>query len=294
MFRTDFAAFILSHGRPDKVSVTIDTLRRTGYTGRWYIVLDDGDKTAPQYAARWGAERILTFHKDDAHTDMADNGGNQGVIIYARNACEQFALDLGLTYYIQLDDDYTRFHHRWAGPDGTFHGTETRRLDDVLNAFIDFLDDTGALTVAFGQGGDYIGGSDNAFVRDGLRRKAMNSFITRVGRPINFVGRINEDVNTYTWRGSQGDLFLTVAAFGLNQAQTQQTSGGMTDIYLAAGTYLKSFYTVLFHPSAVKISTMGRNNHRIHHHVQWDHAVPKIVSSRHSKGTPVAPAGGER
>ncbi|MCK2620993.1 hypothetical protein MZE52_22450, partial [Escherichia coli] len=45
--RDDFCAFILTHGRPDKV-LTYRTLRRAGYTGKIFIVVDDEDKTRHQ------------------------------------------------------------------------------------------------------------------------------------------------------------------------------------------------------------------------------------------------------
>lgn len=45
--RDDFCAFILTHGRPGKV-LTYRTLRRAGYTGKIFIVVDDEDKTRNQ------------------------------------------------------------------------------------------------------------------------------------------------------------------------------------------------------------------------------------------------------
>ena len=44
----DFCAFILTHGRPDKV-YTIKSLRDSGYTGKVFLVVDDKDKTLPEY-----------------------------------------------------------------------------------------------------------------------------------------------------------------------------------------------------------------------------------------------------
>ena len=275
--RDDFAVFILSHGRPDGVHVTIDSLARARYSGRWYIVLDTDDETAPQYVERWGAERILTFDKDEiAKTfDLADNGGSRGVIVYARNVVDQLAAGLGLRYYQQLDDDYSRIGHR-MDEDGSLRNVFTRHYDDVLEAFLEFLEVSGALTVAFAQGGDLLGGIWGWYRRPMLR-KAMNTFIARVGRPIGFVGRLNEDVSTYVWRGGQGELFLTVTEFAIGQAMTQQQAGGMTGAYLDSGTYRKSFYTVMFAPSCVKVSAMGSQTYRIHHLINWNHAVPKIV-----------------
>lgn len=58
----------------------------------------------------------------------------------------------------------------------------------------------------------------------------------------------------------------------------------MTDGYLDYGTYIKSFYSIICAPSCVKISTLrGDANARVHHNVEWNKAVPKIVSERHRK-----------
>lgn len=64
------------------------------------------------------------------------------------------------------------------------------------------------LTLAIGQGGDYIGGEKATRFNDGIQpmRKAMNSFICSVDRPFQFIGRINEDVNTYVLRGRGGGI----------------------------------------------------------------------------------------
>jgi len=45
--RSDFAALILTHGRPDRVH-TYFALRNAGYTGRILIVIDNEDKTADE------------------------------------------------------------------------------------------------------------------------------------------------------------------------------------------------------------------------------------------------------
>lgn len=36
----------------------------------------------------------------------------------------------------------------------------------------------------------------------------------------------------------------------------QKNKGGMSDVYIDKGTYLKSFYSVMFAPSCVKIGLM--------------------------------------
>ena len=59
--RNDFAIFILTHGRPD-TQLTLKTLLACGYTGRWYLVLDDQDDTIQKYIDNFGADRIIVFN----------------------------------------------------------------------------------------------------------------------------------------------------------------------------------------------------------------------------------------
>ena len=76
---------------------------------------------------------------------------------------------------------------------------------------------------------------------------------------------------------------LTVADLSLNQVDTQQNKGGMTDFYLDGGTYIKSFYSVISNPSSVKISTIGNDHIRFHHSVDWEHCAVKIISDKFKK-----------
>ena len=116
-----------------------------------------------------------------------------------------------------------------------------------------------------------------------VMRKAMNTFFCKVDRRFEFVGRINEDVNTYTSLGRVGKVLLTISDMNIQQTQTQKTGGGMTGVYLDNGTYLKSFYSILYCPSGVKISCMGESHKRIHHRVKWNNCTVKILNERYKK-----------
>lgn len=63
--RNDFAVLILSHGRADRV-YTIPTLRKGGYTGKVYIVVDNEDEQQDEYIARYGKENVIVFDKLEA------------------------------------------------------------------------------------------------------------------------------------------------------------------------------------------------------------------------------------
>lgn len=48
----------------------------------------------------------------------------------------------------------------------------------------------------------------------------------------------------------------------------------------------KSFYSVMYSPSCVKISLMGASHKRIHHQVTWNNAAVKILHEKYRKKTP--------
>lgn len=138
---------------------------------------------------------------------------------------------------------------------------------------LEFYENTPIKTLALCQGGDHVGGYK------GLthKRKAMNSFICSVDRPFTFIGTLNEDVNTYTIEGMRGDIFLTIMNLQLDQKDTQQIGGGLTESYIGMGTYVKSFYTVMVAPSCTHINQFFTKHMRLHHRINPNTAYPKII-----------------
>ena len=280
--RDDFAIFILTHGRADRVE-TVKTLERCNYTGKWYIVIDNEDDSEDEYRRIFG-NRVLQFDKLAVSKtfDTMDLSDDRRTIVYARNVCFDLAKQVGVRFFLELDDDYKSFEWRYI-EDNKFRGKAVTDMDKVCNIMLDFLEESNADTVAMTQGGDFIGGKDGGNVSKGVLRKAMNSFFCDVNKPFKFIGRINEDVNTYVSLGSVGKLFFSVTDVSLTQETTQKNKGGMSDVYLDMGTYLKSFYTVMVAPSCVKIAMMGDKHRRIHHRINWDCAVPKILNEKWRK-----------
>lgn len=276
MRNNSFVALILTHGRPDKV-YTVKTLRKCGYTGDIILVVDNEDRTVDEYKKKYDDVYVFDKKAVASQIDEGDNFNDRRAIIYARNVAFDIAKERGYRYFIELDDDYMEFSYTY-NRDGEMKQRSIYNLDRVFDALVDFKNSTGAITVALAQRGDFVGGKGNNIVRgEILKRKAMNSFICDTERPFEFFGKINEDVNTYTVLGGRGELFFQVPHVALNQMTTQQSDGGMTDIYLDSGTYVKSFYTVMYAPSCTKIRPMGAVYTRLHHSINWNNAVPKIV-----------------
>ena len=282
--RNDFFFFLISHGRAYNI-ITVETLQRCGYTGKWYIIIDDEDDQESLYVQFFGKEHIIKFNKQEVGNtfDIMDNFPGRQVPTFARNALHEIAHNLGLTYFLELEDDYQNFRQRYLDDTGKFCTRYVRDLDSIIDACIEFLEVSGATTVAFAQTGDLIGGPDSKVFTDKISRKAMNCFFCKTDRPFQCFGRFNDDVNAYIDNGKRGMLFFTICDIVMDQPQTQTRSGGITDSYKYFGTYVKTFYSVMLAPNCIKVSTLGISDKRIHHVIDWEHAVPKIISGDFKK-----------
>ena len=72
----------------------------------------------------------------------------------------------------------------------------------------------------------------------------------------------------------------------MSSTNVQATTGsflGMTDMYLGAGTYQKTWFSIMCCPSFVKAGMMGDRHWRIHHKVNHDCAYPMIISDKYKK-----------
>ncbi len=274
--------FILSSGRPDKIK-TLRALEKSKYDGEIKIIIDDLDETGAEYKKLYG-DKVIVFNKREAlkKCDTMDNFGKTNIVLPARNKCHEIAGDLGWDYFFELDDDYNEFYIRY--PQGE-HLTAfpIKNINPILEQMCRLLEDTNTLCVCFSQGGDYMGGVNGRYIHKRLSRKAMNCYVCKTDRPFEFIGTINEDTNMYVRENMRGNLVFSSTYVSCVQNETQQEKGGLTDIYLDIGTYIKSFYSVMVEPSCVKVSGMGVTNRRIHHNVRWNNCAPLILNEKYRK-----------
>jgi hypothetical protein len=282
----EFVVFVITHGRPGCIA-TEATFRNAGYSGPIYFVVDDEDRTRKEYYDRFGSQ-VVEFCKSK-YSDMVDEGDNfndRRTTTHARNACFDIAERLGYKWFLVLDDDYTGFEYR-TDSNGLYPRTNYRirsKADKVIASVLRFYQNTDMKTVAMAQGGDFMGGHlCETAENPTLKRKAMNTFFCCTKRRFWFRSRLNEDVNTYLALGFIGDLLCTTPLLSIVQKQTQKTKGGMSETYLESGTYVKSFYSVVYAPHSVKVSMIGTTQRRIHHRINWSTAVPRIVAETERK-----------
>lgn len=288
MENKNFAVFILTHGRPGNIK-TLTTLKKCGYTGSIYFIIDNEDKTLDAYIKNYGAENVKVFNKKE-FADKVDEGNNfdeRRTITHARNACFEIAKDLGLKHFLELDDDYTAFDYRLYLNEKAIV-VPIKNLNKYLDNLINYFETYNFSSIAFAQGGDFIGGLFNGKeIYRFSKRKCMNSFLCSTERPFQFIGAMNEDVNTYCTLGNRGNLFMTIPFVSLTQTATQSQKNGITDMYVRYGTYCKAFTTVMMHPSGVRVSMMNSSNPRIHHTIKWNNTTPMIIDEKYKKRSKV-------
>ena len=279
--RDDFCVFILTHGRPEN-QYTLRSMLRRGYTGKYYFVVDDEDATYDQYVELYG-DKVLQFSKAEiaAKFDEGDMRKDRRTIVYARNVCFDLAEKVGCKYFMQFDDDYTTFGYRFDhelqyGWYGIYD------LDSLFAELLEFyISVPNCLSVCVSQGGDHAGGGAGSYGKKiTLSRKAMNTFLCSVDRPIKWYGKQNEDVSMYVNGGRQGLLFFTANQVQIAQRATQKGVGGMSKLYAELGTYMKAFYSVMYCPSSVTVGQVGEKHKRLHHRIDWRRTVPKILHER--------------
>ena len=281
-YKDNFAVFILSYNRAYTIT-TVDMLRKFHYTGRWYVVIDDTDPQLELYKHRF-KKHVLIFNKKEYanRTDLGDNQTDLRIGVLARNAIIDFAHNMGYQYHLQLDDDYKEFHFRWP-KDNKMMVSKVNDLDRLFEIFLDYLSESDATCLSCAVGGDFIGGVNNGRYFEGLLRKSMNVFFLRDDKPFYFQMRMNDDVTTNALNTVRGNVFLSNTYVMIHMEDTQKGEGGMTDIYLDAGTYMKSFYTVMCAPSCCTIRMMNTSHSRPYHSIDWNHCAPKIISEKYKK-----------
>ncbi len=281
----NFAVFIMVYGRPEK-NWTYRLLKKSGYTGKIYLVGDDLDKTIDGYRKKYGDQLIVFDKKKSAlNLDTGDNSGDFRSTLFASNKIFDLAKERGIDNFFIMCDDYTEFNYRFDNNLNYVTNKYIRNLDVIFNSMVKFMDSNKQVScIAMAQTGDFIGGKDGSMAKNcTLKRKAMNTFLCKTNRRFKFMGRLNEDITTYVNLGSKGVLFFTIPLIAINQKQTQSAKGGLTEVYLKYGTYVKSFFSVMYNPSCVKVSLMGETKKRLHHRVSWNNAVPKIINEKYKK-----------
>ena len=305
----DYFILILSHKRAEFLKEkTWAMLNKKNSTAKRIVLLSDDDPTIDEYRKIFGSDNVVIFNKEESerkfHIDLIDcyhkENDNKKGTVWARNTQYDVARKLGYRYFIVMDDDYTdvnvrKLLYKKNGKPYLPLVTYLLGNDDGMSIFdrvclnyFDILNSSPWLyIVSFAQTGDYPGGWHTTMVREEYRFKSMNVFFCDTEKEVRFYGRMNDDVSSYVLNGSRGQLSLTLHGPVVSQTTTQAAKEGMTDIYKAFGTYVKSLYTCIQNPSSCKIGVLGNTFPRIHHNIFWKYAIPCVLDDKYCKGSPL-------
>lgn len=287
--RDDFAIFICTHGRPDK-QLTMKMLMARGYSGKVYLVLDDTDKTVQEYIDVWGAENIYIFNKNH-YINTCDTGNNipyYKTILYAKNAVEDIAKSLGLSYFVIADDDIFNLRIRFP-EENKLKSFKIFTLDNILEYYIDFMQDADLAILGFG-----------TMFYSGIKvlspsclmnlRVPFNFVFRRTTVPIDWKSSYGEDIITATFYQKFGYRMLVVPYVQIDMiAPGSGADGGMDQTYADRkyGIFKCLLYFLMFSPGTTHLRShmKSRASTKINVVAAYlqNKTFPKILSDSYKK-----------
>lgn len=268
---TDFVVFICTHGRPHEQK-TLEMLRRCGYTGLVYLIVDDEDITRFLLNSYIDDSTDYLVFSKKGHIKRDDSGTSsplRNTHLYAWNACERFAQVCNFQYYVIMDDDLTSFRYRYKEDGHLKSQTITKNMDRVLGAYIDYLKDTDIACLSIADVRNYIGGK----AKDG---RNMNTVVFRNGEHhVIWHSEMYEEMATSITIQQRGK-FVFQPTFIQYETKTmaKDVKGGMEEIYKSQGILKRAAYTVMYHPDCISFDA---NNTGFR--LKKDNAFPKLIGS---------------
>lgn len=278
----NFAVFITTHSRVESTT-TYDTLRRAGYTGKIYTVVDNEDEQLMRYLNRYPDVLVYNKQLQFNRCDKVIKTTQKASVTYARNAVEEYAKHFKLDTFLVCDDDIIGLRYRWVEGDTVRSLAMTSGLDKVLEYYAQFILDHDIAVTSFVHMLFYMSGVHNLNKRISEQRDAVQIFFRNTKFDMNWIGVMRQDILTNTETSKRGYIwwalpFITYDAKAMNE--TGENKGGMIDTYKNISEFERTFLGVITSPFCIKV---GCANDRIK--MSWNKSAsyPMIVSSRWKK-----------
>ena len=279
-----FAVFICTHGRPDK-QYTLNTLRKLGYTGNIYLVLDNTDSTIQQYIDNYGINKLIIFDKNYyINSDEYDNGDNEPhykCIVYAKRAVEDIAKSMKLKYFAISDDDITNFVIRYPS-NNKLCTCKVDNFDAILNEYVKFLIKPVA-GIGFGYVTSYFRGSESFSYNNLCVRKLPYQFVLRNSSiDVKWTSWMAEDDITEIQSSVVGNVWLSIPYIMqvMKPIGDIKNNGGMVDTYKSQDNFTLKFNIVKYHPR--KTYYVKKKNEYVLSSKK-EYCYPKIISEVYKK-----------
>lgn len=278
----NFAVFITTHNRVESTT-TYDTLRKAGYTGKIYTVVDNEDPQLLRYLNRFPDVLVYNKQLQFNKCDKVIKTEQRASVTYARNAVEDYAEYMNLDAFLVCDDDIIGLRYRWV------EGTTVRSLamngglDKVLEYYTQYILENNIAVTSFVHMLFYMSGVHNLDKRISEQREVVQIFLRNRKHKINWVGVMRQDMLTNMATSKMGYIwwalpFVTYDAKAMNE--TGENIGGMLETYNNISEYNRTFLGVIASPYCIKV---GCANDRIKMAWNKSSAYPMIISSRWKK-----------
>jgi len=281
--REDFAIFILTHGRPNTQS-TLDTIRREGYTGKVYLVVDNLDTTLSQYTHRY--DNVIVFDKIEyvKRTDCGLSEPKINFAVFARNAIEDIAKNMGYRFFGMFDDDVKKLRFRYE-EDNRLMSAEVTNLDKVIDAIIEYMDSCNIATTSFAAVPAFIGGLNRLDQRNldsGKLRECFNVIFRNSLYDVNWGLNMHEDRITSMMCGRKGQVWQMFLFIQMDLGELfGKNEGGNSEVYRTMDEFHQVFFPTLVFPDSVYVSYY--NQHFTPRVIGENNICNKIISGRYKK-----------
>lgn len=275
--RDDFAIFILTHERASQQK-TYKTLRKSGYTGKIYLVVDNLDRQIEEYKQKYGDD-VLVFDKNAEYekTDTFTNRKELKAVVYARNKVFDLAKEKNLIYFCSCDDDINVLKYKFP-IDGKLKTVKVKNADKLFDSVCSFIEKTNFLCLSFLEEGAFVGGI-NQFVLKGLQWRMSHFMFYRTKEKITYRGLWYEDTIASIDLMKQGKLGMGTMLVSVAVPETGSNEGGMYDAYKSSNEWIAAFGVIMANPDCVAI-TCGK---KIKLQRSGEIASPKIISDKWRK-----------
>lgn len=266
--------FIISHKRPQ--CVTWHTLKKVGYQGPCYIIVDDMDGT--DYESVYG-DNVIRFRKQDYidKIDTCDNFREVTTPVYARNACFDIARSKGYDCFGMLDDDIKSIGYRYI----RYKRLKSRKIvnfTEIFKAYCEYIINSNLACCGFVTGGRLIGGVKNPLSLKCFYFNPTNAYIINMHiKQYPFIGTLWED-SIYCYCNNMTGKIVAAAmpiVVGMEKPGSMK-AGGNKELYERNLSYVAECYGNMVIPSFVRWEK-GFSKHI------FSQDVPKILNEKWRK-----------
>ena len=282
--RTDYAIYIITHGRADN-QLTLNLLLDYGYTGKYYLVLDDMDNDIQAYIDKYGAENIIIFSKEH-YLSIADTGlsSQERVLnfpLYARMAIEDIAEQDGYQFFMVFDDDLTNIRIRYD-ENGVLKSHSTRGIiNEVFSECIDFIDHSNIACASFGFSNSYRSGVKALYEETARNRMCAETFLRNGKFKVEWKPLMIHDLLTSISCNMQGQVWMQLLNIQIDIKMSEgKVDGVSADVYRSFDKFRRVCFPLMMYPSCNYPRWL---NDKWITTMKPDNSCNKIIESRYRK-----------